>query len=128
MATLVINRIYFDDEAILSKLDKLKDDATMLEIHNLFAKFCEPYVPMLSGVLSSSGLANVQPDGVTYEAPYARYQYYLHDMNEDLAGTTNRTRDFHPLATSFWDKAMIQQRGDEFVEEVRKILVRRLNG
>ena len=118
---LVIDKVFINDKMIIDNIDTvIQDDATMLEVQNKFAQYCEPYVPLLTGVLSSSGLANVTPQGVTYDTPYATYQYYLN--------TENRTRDFHPLATSFWDKVMLRDRGEEFAEAIRQILVRRLNG
>ena len=111
-------KVELNSEAIERKLDALLDDRTNLEIQNTLARFCNDYVPMLEGPLSQT--IDVQPDGVTYTQPY-----YLHDMNEDLAGTTNRTRVYHPKATSFWDRAMMMEKGDVFIEEVKRILERR---
>lgn len=118
-------KVEIDDEAIERKLDVLLDDKTNLEIQNTLARFCNDYVPFLEGPLSQT--IEVAPDGVTYTQPYAHYQYYLHDMNADLAGTTNRTRVYHPKATSFWDKAMMMEKGEVFMEEVKRILIRRAN-
>lgn len=128
MATTVGIKVEIDPSKIQGKISNLIDEQTMLMIHQELSKMCEPYVPFLSGTLSGSGVANVTAQGVTYSTPYARYQYYLHDMNEDLAGVTNRTRVYHPLATSYWDKAMMMYEGDVFKERVREILIRRANG
>lgn len=100
--------------------DLQNDDATMLEIANLFAKMCDPYVPFLEGPLSQSGLAQVQPGLVTYgndAVPYAHYQY--------VGVNFNHTLDYHPRATAYWDKVMMQEKGDEFNKQAEQILVRR---
>lgn len=124
MSNRISCEVLLDDKAILAKLDNVLSDSTMLELHQLLARYCDPYVPFLEGVLSQT--ISITPQGVTYHSPYAHYQYVLHDMNEDLAGTTNRTRLRHPLATSYWDKAMIQQKGDSFIKEAKAIISRRL--
>lgn len=125
MSEVLNVKVEIDDEAIERKLGVLLDDKTNLEIQNTLARFCNDYVPFLEGPLSQT--IEVTPDGVTYTQPYSHYQYYLHDMNEDLAGTTNRTRVYHPKATSFWDKAMMMEKGEVFMEEVKRILIRRAN-
>lgn len=104
-------------------LELLKDDATMLEIHTTMARFCDDYVPFLEGPLSQT--MDILPEHIVYKVPYAHYQYFLHDMDADLAGETNRTRLYHPKATSFWDKAMVMEKGDAFWNEVLRILKRR---
>ena len=115
------------DNALRAAVWKIcKDPATLYEAHNLFAKMCDPYVPFLEGALATNGIANVSAEGITYNTPYARYQYYLHDMEADLAGTTNRTREFHPLASSYWDKAMLSQKRDAFEKQLQEIIARRL--
>lgn len=112
----------------IEKLQKIiNSDATMLELHNVLAKFCDPFVPYLNGPLSLSGMTNITASGVEYITPYAVKQYYLHDMNDDLAGTTNRTRTVHPLASSYWDKTMMQMKGLDFIAQIQVILLRRLS-
>lgn len=107
-----------NEPAIQNRLTNIcHDDKTMLEIHNLFAKMCDPYVPYLNGPLSLSGMANVTSDGVRYTTPYAHYQY--------TGIYFNHTIEVHPLASALWDKAMMRDKGDLFVETVRRILVRR---
>lgn len=103
-------------------VDLPNDDPTMLEIHNLLAKKCDPYVPFLEGPLSQSGLAQVTPDYVQYGngvVPYAHYQYVGENFNHTL--------DYHPRATAFWDKVMMQEKGEEFCKEIEDILTRRMN-
>ena len=139
------------NQALKPLLDELEnDDTTMLEVANLFAKMCDPYVPFLEGVLSQSGLAQVQPRLVTYgndSVPYAHYMYEgeIYGPNipikEDgeIVGwfspkdkpkqPTGRqmsfSTDYHPRATAHWDKVMLQEKGDEFNAQVEQILIRR---
>ena len=131
MKSVIETKVYVDEKAIGAKLNTLiNDPQTMLQIHNQFAMMCNEYVPFLEGVLSQS--VRVFPDHISYNTPYAHYQYVLHDMNEDLygirdsegnvIGQTNRTRIYHPKATSYWDKAMMLEKGDLFCKQVENIL------
>ena len=99
-------------DVIQDKLEEFNNTTTMLAIHNTLAKRCDPYVPFLNGPLSQT--AEVSAKGVRYIQPYARYQYYGDDFNHTL--------DYHPLASARWDKAMMRDHGDEFVQEVEDIL------
>lgn len=107
--------IKLNDKALTKKLDNLLDSQTMLEIHNLYAKMMDPYVPFLEGPLSQT--VEVTPAYVKYIQPYARYQY--HGVN------FNHTKDYHPLASAEWDKAMMRDKGEEFKAQVTEILRRR---
>lgn len=101
--------------ALEQKLQNMLDSKATLEIHNLLAKMCDPYVPFLNGPLSQTVV--VTPDYIQYTQPYAHYQY---------TGTHfNHTKDFHPLASAEWDKAMLRDHREEFVQQVKEILVRR---
>ena len=104
-----------NDSLLEDKLEELITPEIMLEIHNLFAKMCDPYVPFLEGPLSQT--IEVTAEGVRYTQPYARRQYYGTEFNHTL--------DYHPLASAMWDKAMMTDKGEEFVEQVRQILMRR---
>lgn len=131
--------------------DLEKDDATMLEIANLFAKMCDPYVPFMEGVLSQSGLAQVKPGLVTYGNDLVPYAHYIYEgeiygpnipivENGEIVGwfsppgktknPTGRqmsyTKDYHPRATRHWDEVMMQEKGDEFNAQVEQILIRRI--
>lgn len=104
-----------DDKALEDKLRNLCDSNTMLEIHNLLAKYCDPYVPFLEGPLSQT--IEVTSNYVRYTQPYAHRQYYGTEFNHTL--------DYHPLASAKWDEAMLRDRRDEFLMDVKEILVRR---
>ena len=125
----------------------INDDKTMLEVQNKFAQFCNEFVPMQEGVLSQS--ITVTPQYVQYNAPYAHYMYVgevygpnipIKDSDGNIEGwfsppgqkkhPTGRQMQFntekHPRASKEWDKAMMDsERGDEFWEAVKEILVRR---
>lgn len=94
------------------QIEKVNNPTTMLAIHNTLAKRCDPYVPFLNGPLSQTNI--VSAEGVRYIQPYARYQYYGTDFNF--------TRDYHPLASAMWDKAMLRDHGTEFYQEVKDII------
>lgn len=123
------------------------DDPTLLEIYDLYAKMIDPWVPMREGVLAQS--VQVSSEGLKYPGPYAHYQYMgivygpnipIFDKDTgDLIGwrspkgkkkhpTDRKLRystEKHPLASSHWDKAMMEVKGDEFRQQVMNILVRR---
>lgn len=115
MSQLVNVTVKLNDAAIENKLKNLCDSETMLEIHDLLAKYCDPYVPFLEGPLSQT--IEVTPEYVRYTQPYAHYQYYGTEFNHTL--------DYHPLASAKWDEAMLRDRRDEFLADVKEILVRR---
>ena len=92
MSATIKTTVYIDQRAIENKLTKLlKDERVMLEIHNEFARMCNPYVPFLEGPLSQT--IEVTPWWVKYTQPYAHYQY--------TGDGFNFTKDYHPLATAY---------------------------
>ena len=133
------------DETVFKQ--RLSDPDTMLEIHNLLAKMCDPYVPMDEGVLAQT--TEITSEYVKYTQPYAHYQFVgmIYGPNipiiEDgmIVGwfspkgkqktPTGRpitySTDKHPLASKEWDKRMLQDKKDEFIKQVSEILVRRLH-
>ena len=114
-STKVTANVYIDASGIDDKLTSLLTPEIMLELHNLFAKMCDPYVPFLEGPLSQT--VEVRSDRNTYIQPYARYQYYGTEFKHTL--------DYHPLASAKWDEAMMTDKGEEFLEQVKQILIRR---
>lgn len=148
MGDVVEIKVNVDTGAICAKVDRLIDDTTMLAIHNLLAKMCDPYVPMDEGYLSQS--VQVLPAYVQYQGPYAHYMYIgeVYGPNipiKDDAGNiigwfsppgqtktpTGRPIQYstekHPLASKEWDKAMMRDKKDEFLQQVKDILERRAN-
>lgn len=118
--------IEYNDKVIQQKMEKVFSDETFrLALHNRLAQRCDKYVPFLEGPLSQT--VEIMPEYVRYHTPYAHRQYYLHDMWADLNGETNRTRDYHPQATSFWDQAMFNLEGDAFMDDVKDLILWRYN-
>lgn len=135
----------------LKALSDVIDDKSMLEVHNLLAKMCEPYVPMVEGNLVQSGFAQVTPHYVQYgneAVPYAHYMYMgeiygpnipIRDESGEIIGWFSKpgetkqptgrkmqyNTEMHPKATAFWDKVMMQEKGDEFAKQIEDILIRR---
>ena len=130
-------------DVLRDKISEINNTATMLAIHNTLAKRCDPYVPFLEGPLSQT--VQVSATEVRYVQPYARYQYYgqiygpnipIKNADGEIEGwfsppgqkkhptgrMMNHTTDYHPLASSFWDKAMLADHGDEFNKEVEEII------
>ena len=56
--------VKIDTDYLTTMLTSLVDDELMLQVHNLFAKMCDPYVPMNEGVLAQSTI--ISPTGVTH--------------------------------------------------------------
>jgi hypothetical protein len=78
------------------------------EVQKFFTSTCakamDKYVPFKSGDLASY---TIHGNEIWYDQLYAQYQY----KGEREDGThkinpANRTRIYHPLATSYWDKVM----------------------
>lgn len=65
--------VRLDEKSIEHKIENLINDDVMIAIHDLFAKLCNPYVPMDEGPLSQH--IEVTPQYVRYAEPYAHYQY-----------------------------------------------------
>lgn len=138
-------KVEINDATIKRKLDSLIDSRTMLQIHNLLAKMCDPYVPFDEGVLSQS--VDISPESVRYTQPYARYQYYGEVYGPNIpiiengvvvgwfsppgqkkhptGRPINYNTNSHPLATSKWNEAMMRDHREEFIEQVRQILRQR---
>lgn len=115
MATHVKTKVYVNEAELEHKIENLIDDTLMLRIHSLFERMMDKYVPYLNGPLSRT--AEVTAKGVTYVQPYARYQY----VGEDF----NHTTEVHPLATAYWDKAMMTNEGEAFTKQVQMLLKQR---
>lgn len=83
-------------------------------IAEILIKWYEPYVPYKEGPLSTRVQAFGASDHatVTYQMPYASTQYF---------GTSfNFTKKYHPLATSYWDKAAWNASSDLIMAEINR--------
>ena len=117
MASITLHAQINTNKLVGRVQDAVMDARAGTAIHNLLAKMCDPYVPFLEGPLSQT--VEVHHDKIRYIQPYARYQYY---------GTHfNHTLDYHPKATALWDRAMLNEKGEEFNKQVKDILVHTIN-
>lgn len=133
------------DEQMLTEL--CSDEQLRLQIHNLLAKMCDPYVPMQEGVLAQT--TEITSEGVRYTQPYAHYQYVgmvygpnipIKDSDGFITGwfsppgkkkhptgrAINYSTEMHPLASKEWDKRMLQDKRDVFLQQVTELIQRRL--
>lgn len=136
----------FNDDSELKMLIEnlsaahLDEDKFRLFAHMRLAKYCEPYVPMQSGLLSRPTVTSKE---VVYNQPYAHYQYegvvyspsYPKYENGVVVGWTsppekhptnrhlNYRSDFHPYATDHWDKVMFRERGKDFCDEIAQYIL-----
>lgn len=77
-----------------------------------FAGYCDRYVPYLTGRLSRSKRVYARKTDmgrVVWIAKYAEAQYKNYP---------NKGKEFHPLATRFWDKVAWQNHGKTVVRKV----------
>lgn len=139
-------KVHIDTDKLAQQFEDLKDDNVMYQIHNLFFKMCDPYVPMSEGILAHTNV-EVTKDSVRYGQPYAHYMYMGEvygpniPIKEDgiIVGwfsppgkkkhptgrAINYDKEKHPLATKEWDKAMMRDKGDVFLKQVEEILLQR---
>jgi hypothetical protein len=77
-------------------------------------RLCEPYVPLLTGMLIKSGILGTEIGSglVRWIAPYARYQYYLDRKTKSQTG---------PLRGSLWFHRMKAAHGRKIVKTAKKI-------
>lgn len=142
---IIYTKVNINDKVLEKRMDDLIDDKTMTAIHNLFAKMCDPYVPLAKGHLSQT--IQVSAKGVHYTQPYAHYMYegIVYGPNypiiEKGTGTVvgwyspkdqkkhptgakfQYNHEHHPKATHHWDKAMIEENREKFEEGVKNILI-----
>lgn len=80
---------------------------------NTCYKHMDKYVPMRDGNLRT--IVDVEDDSITYETPYARYQYY--GVRED---GTHQIRNYTTPGTgTYWDKRMVSAEMQDVIKEVQ---------
>ena len=80
---------------------------------NTCYKHMDKYVPQDNGDLRT--IVDIQPDSITYESNYARYQYY--GVRED--GTHQVHNYTTPGTGPYWDKRMVSAEMQDVVKEVQ---------
>lgn len=86
---------------------------TMLFAANEAYRLMNPFVPMDTGTLADTvGITATETVGtVHYKVPYASRQYYAQ-------GRSFRKHK-HPMATAYWDHAMKQLHGDQYIQSIQ---------
>ena len=85
---------------------------------NTCYKHMDKYVPKDEGNLRT--IVNIESNAITYESPYARYQYY--GVRED--GTRQVKNYTTPGTGPYWDKRMVSAEIQDVVKEVQKYVNR----
>lgn len=138
--------VHIDTNNLAKQFAALKDDEVMRQIHNLFFKMCDPYVPMSEGILAHTNV-EITKDYVKYGQPYAHYMYmgevygpnipikedgiivgWFSPPNKKKSPTgrdINYDTEKHPLASKEWDKAMMRDNGEVFLNAVKDIIMTR---
>ena len=80
---------------------------------NTCYKHMDKYVPMDTGNLRRN--VTITEDKITYESPYASYQYY----GERADGSHKVTKYTTPGSGKYWDKRMVSAEMQNVVEEVQ---------
>ena len=81
---------------------------------NTCYRYMDKYVPMDNGDLRTN--VDIQADSITYESPYANYQY--HGMREDGSRVV---KNYTTEGTgTYWDKRMVSAEMQDVVDEVQK--------
>lgn len=82
---------------------------------NTCYKHMDKYVPKDEGNLRT--IVDIQPDSITYESPYARYQYY--GVREDGTHQVNPENYTTPGTGTYWDKRMVSAEMQDVIKEVQ---------
>lgn len=134
-----------DAKQLAKDFEALKNDTVMYEIHDLFAKMCDPYVPMDTGNLAQG--VDISKDSIKYPGPYAHYMYMGEVYGPNIpiiedgivvgwfspkgkpkhptGRPINYSTESHPLASKEWDKAMMRDKSEVFLDAVKDILIKR---
>ena len=93
------------------------------KVQLMFANTCkshmDKYVPMDQGDLRT--IVDVQPKWITYEMPYASYQYY--GMRKDGTHIVRNYTTTEPVMTGpYWDRRMVSAEIDIVIEEVQEYI------
>ena len=105
--------INIDPKVIEQRLEGLLDTETKIEIGQILADVIDPWTPFLTGQLSQNVF--VSEDTITYMVPYAADKYYGNVY----------CKEYHPLATSHWDKVALETQMPVLVARVQELLIAR---
>lgn len=150
MSTVILADFQWNGDQDLLRAKNLEQGGRVQQaIDNAVISYCMQYVPWDSGVLGKSPYS-ASPPGcghVTYNTPYARYQYYgvVYGPNipvfDDNSGEPTRfysrpgmpkspkvpaqqlqySQDVNPLAGSFWFERMKADHSDDILREAKSV-------
>lgn len=80
---------------------------------NTCYRYMDKYVPMDNGDLRT--IVDIEADSITYEVPYARYQYY--GVRDD--GTHQVKNYTTPGTGPYWDRRMVSAEMQDVISEVQ---------
>jgi hypothetical protein len=80
---------------------------------NACYKHMDKYVPMDQGDLRT--IVDIQANSITYEVPYARFQYYGEKYDGAIVVNNYTT----PGTGPYWDKRMVSAEMQDVVKEVQ---------
>lgn len=111
--------------AILKKRGLGSDFSARRHLANTVKRLSDPYVPMQQGPLKNTAQIEADAKSIIYGQPYARYQYHGKLMvGRAPKRLTNIDLDHHgaPMRGPFWDKRMMQARGNEVVDDLARFV------
>ena len=104
---------------------------------------CDPYVPMSSGVLKNNVSINLDGGMLTYNGPYAHYQYVGQVMGPNIKTKrgwrsmakkggkhyTGRAISYSgaPMRGSYWDKRMMADHRGDLVQDMQAYVAREMS-
>jgi len=98
-------------QKILLKRYLNQDGRAQVEFTKACAREMDNFTPYLTGRLKDM-MVTINPTNVTYNAPYAKRQYYTN------AGNGRQGTSSGGLRGKQWDKRMWLQKGDEIVSTI----------
>lgn len=104
--------------------------------------YCDPYVPMQSGMLKKTSYVTHEGDMIIYDQPYARIHYYGEVMGPNVltkkgwrsmakkGGKKLTGREFKyngaPMRGNKWDQRMLEERKGDLEKDLQAYITRRL--
>lgn len=107
----------------LASLDKIKkklgiepEGEVQAYLTNTCYRYMDKYVPKDTGILRET--VDITPSTITYESPYASYQYYgkRKDKSHKVHNYTT------PNTGSYWDRRMVSAEMNDVVDEVKNYM------
>lgn len=103
------------------------DNRAQVYLASEVKRLCDPYVPMQSGSLKNRAVIASDGSTITYNAPYAHYQYY----GKVMAGRapkkyTGKDLSYSgaPMRGAQWDKRMLADKSKELVSNLEKFIAK----